>query len=383
VAIPGKGSSTPIVWKDLVILTTAIPVEGAPAEAAPQPASGRRSWMRGVEPTVATFVVMAINRRDGGTIWQKTVREERPHEGTHGTGTWASNSPVTDGEHIYAYFGSRGLYCFDMDGNLKWEKDFGDMNKKMSFGEGSSPALHGDRIVILWDHEGSSFVTALDKKTGKELWKKDRDETTSWSSPFVVKNGGVEQVVTSATNRIRSYDLSDGRLIWECDGMTSNAIPTPVTLDGVLYAMSGFRGNALLAIRLQGARGDISDSDAIVWQHDRDTPYTPSPLLYGDALYFLKSNSGILSRFDARTGEPHFTQRLEDVGTVYASPVGAAGRVYVTDREGNTAVLSHGPKFEVLTTNSLDDGFDASAVVVGDQILLRGHKNLYCISEVK
>jgi outer membrane protein assembly factor BamB len=378
--IPGKGSSSPIVWGDLIFVTTAVPLGGGSDEPVPQQ-SGRRG-MRLNEPTgVYEFIVFAIDRREGQILWQKKVREERPHEGTHPTGTWASNSAVTDGKHVFAYFGSRGLYCLDMDGNVVWEKDFGDMTKRMSFGEGSSPVLHEDKIIVLWDHQGPSFLYALDKATGEEIWKVSRDEITSWTTPFIVEHNGKHQVVTSATNEVRSYDAATGELIWHTSGLTLNTIPSPVATDGMVLVTSGFRGNALLAIRLADAKGDIAGSDAIVWQLGKDTPYAPSPLLYDDTLYFLKSNSAILSSFNARTGEEYYrVQRLDGMGTIYSSPVGVNGRVYISDRDGNTLVIRHGPKFEVLATNSLEDGFDASMAVVGDEIFLRGHDNLYCIA---
>jgi outer membrane protein assembly factor BamB len=380
VEIPGRGSSSPIIWGDRVFVTTAIPTDGQ--SRAPVPQQSGRHGPPSIEPSsVHKFVVYAFDRGDGQILWQKTVREERPHEGTHQTGTWASNSVVTDGKHVYAYFGSRGLYCLDMDGNLVWEKDFGDMTKRMSFGEGSSPVLHEDKIIVLWDHQGPSFLYALDKTTGQEVWKVSRDEITSWTTPYVVELNGKHQVVTSATGEVRSYDAATGELIWHTGGMTLNPIPSPVSADGMVIVMSGFRGNALLAIHLADARGDITGSDAIVWKLERDTPYAPSPLLYDDALYFFKSNSAILSSFQAKTGQEYISRkRLDGMGTIYSSPVGVDGRVYISDRDGNTLVIKHGPEFEILASNSLDDGFDASMAVVGDEIFLRGHKNLYCIA---
>jgi outer membrane protein assembly factor BamB len=196
----------------------------------------------------------------------------------------------------------------------------------------------------------------------------------------VVEWDGTAQVVSSATNRVRSYDLATGELVWEISGMTANAIPSPVHSDGLVYLTSGFRGNALLAVRLAEARGDITGTPAVAWSYDRDTPYVPSPLLYGDQLYLLKSNDGILSAFDARTGERHYGTRLEGVPNVYASPLGAAGRVYVAGREGAVAVVKSGPEFELLAVNQLDDGFDASPVAVDGELYLRG-KHLYRISE--
>ena len=377
VPIPGKGSSSPIVWGDYVFITSAVTTGSAPP--APPAEGGRRR--RSVPTSPHEFIVFALDRHSGEALWRKTLRKETPHEGTHPTGTWASNSAVTDGERLYAYFGSRGLYCLDFDGNLLWEKDFGDMAKIRSFGEGSSPALHEDKILVLWDQEGPSYLYALDKMTGDELWKANRDEITSWSTPLVMDTPGGKQVITNATNRIRSYNFETGELIWECSGMTRNVIPSPVALDGVVYLMSGFRGNALRAVRVADARGKIDDSNAIVWTLERDTPYTPSPLLYETTLYFLKRNDSILSAHDARTGEKFYgPERLENLRSVYSSPVAAAGRIYISDREGNTVVLRHGKQLEVLATNHLDDGFDASLAIVGDRIYMRGQENLYCIA---
>ena len=269
-----------------------------------------------------------------------------------------------------------------MQGNLVWEKDLGDMTTARNFGEGSSPALHGNTIVVNWDHEGESFIVALDKKTGEEIWKVDRDERTSWATPIVVEHNGKAQVITSATNRIRSYDLATGAQIWECGGMTRNVIPNPVVANGIVYLMSGFRGNALLAINLDKASGDITDSDAIVWRHDADTPYVPSPVLYGDTLYFLQSNKSVISALDVKTGQAHYSrQQLEGASDTFVSPVGAGERVYVTDKNGTTVVIQHGPELEILATNSLDDNFSASAAIAGKEIYMRGHGHLYCIAQ--
>ncbi len=392
VEIPGRGSATPVVWNDRIFVLTAVPTDKRAAakkqpaaEAAPSEGA-QAGRQRDVQPEfIQQFIVIALNRKDGKTLWQKIVREELPHEGANpnATITWASSSPVTDGQMIYAYFGSRGLYALDMKGNLKWERDLGDMDTG-GFGEGSSPALDGDRLVVNWDHDGESFIVALDKTTGKDLWRKPRDEKTTWGTPLIVEHGGTKQVITAGTRKVRSYDLADGQLLWEGPGLlTSGCIASPVHANGVVYVMSGFRGSALYAIRLVAAKGDITAApQAIAWKHDRDTPWVPSPLLYGDELYFLKSNTGILSVFNAKTGEKLYgPQRLEGVPNVYASPVGAAGRIYIAGREGGVAVIARGPDFKLLALNRLDDGFDASPVAVGNELYLRGRKHLYRISK--
>ena len=344
---------------------------------------GRGGFGGGQKPTeVHQFVLLCLDRQTGKLLWQQTAREEVPHEGyRQGDGSFASTSPITDGQRVFAYFGSRGLYCYDLEGKLQWSQDFGDMRISNGFGEGSSPALYKDTLVVNWDNEGESFVFALDKNTGKTLWKNAREERTSWSTPLVVEHDGKPQVVTDATSRIRSYDLATGKLIWECAGLTRNVIPSPVSADGMLYAMSGFQGNALLAIHL-GRTGDLTGTDAIAWSHNKSTPYVPSPLLYGDKLYFFAGNNGSLSCFDLQAGKALIdAERIDGLQGVYASPVGASGRVYLTGRNGVTVVIKQSDKLEKLATNQLEEKFDASPAVVGKDLFLRGHEHLYCIAE--
>jgi outer membrane protein assembly factor BamB len=361
VAVPGAGKSTPVVWNDLVIVTSAVP--------AAQDAAGLE------------FAVLAYQRTDGALKWRRTVRTEPPHEGTHKDGSFAGGSAVTDGKRVYAFFGSRGLFALEMDGRVAWEKQLGRMQTRNAFGEGSSPVLHGGTLVVNWDHEGADFIAAFDAGSGREKWRRDREEPTTWATPHVAVHGGRAQVVVGGTNRLRSYDLGSGDLLWHAPGLTANVIPTPVSAGGLVYAMSGFRGNALRAVRLADARGEVAGPPALAWSYDKDTPYVPSPLLYQGGLYFLKSNSGILTQLDAATGQPRFSERLEATPNVYASPVAAAGRVYVVGRDGSTSVVAAGPQFKLLATNALDDRFDASPALVDDTIYLRGERSLYAIAE--
>ena len=382
VSIPGRGSASPIVWDDKVFVLTAVTTgeEGSGREGLFSLL--RRRIVRGIAANeVLRFTVLAFSRHDGRVLWERVAVEERPHEGIHQTGSFASPSAVADDEQVCAFFGSRGLYCYDMDGGLLWEQDFGDMTIRLGFGEGASPVLYGDTIVVNWDHQGQSFITALDKRTGRERWRVERDEQSSWATPLVVEHGGRAQVVTSATSRVRSYDLETGRLIWEADGLTQNAIPSPVAAGGMVFVTSGYRGNRLWAIRLAAAKGDITNGDAIAWSLDKDTPYVPSPLLHDGILYLLKSNRGVLSAYDAETGHRYYgPERLKGIRNVYASPVAAGGRIYITSREGTTLVVADGPRVNVLATNVLEDEFDASPAVVGDAIYLRGREFLYCIA---
>ena len=379
IELPGSGHSTPIVWGDRVFLTAAVP-SGETLSSPPR----RRRGRHGALPVThrQSFVVLAVSRQDGGILWQRTVREAVPHEGVHYTGSFAASSPVVDGEHVFAFFGSHGLYCLTLDGELVWETDLGDMRVEHEHGEGSSPTLHGDTLIVNWDHQGQSFVVALDKRTGRELWKVDRDEPTSWASPIVVEQDGKHQVVVSGTNRVRAYDVDNGEVIWECAGLSRNVTATPVAADGMVYVGSNYFSRNLIAIRLDGARGDISGTDNVVWSRARGTPFVPSPLLYGEALYFLNYYRAILTRLHAKTGEERpGSFRLEGLGTVYASPVAAGGRVYITGRQGATAVIRHDENPEMLALNVLDDGFSASAAIAGKELFLRGERYLYCIAE--
>lgn len=414
VKLPGEGHATPVILGDKVFVLSAVPtgkkieppVQAQPEASAPrqtvfgqaQPGSnegprreggpggpgggrgGRGSG--GQKPTeFHQFAILCLDRKTGKILWQQTAREEVPHEGRHGTGSFSSASPITDGQHVFASFGSRGIYCYDLEGKLVWNEDLGDMRVANSFGEGSSPALHGNILIVNWDAENGSFVVGLDKKTGKTLWKQTRDERTTWTTPLIIEHDGVAQAIIPATGKIRSYEVATGKILWECGGLTPNVIPTPVSANGVVYCMSGFRGNSLLAIKL-GRTGDLTDTDAIVWRHNKNTPYVPSPLLYGDRLYFFSGNNGIVSCFDAKSGKPLIeAERLEGVQGVYASPVGANGRVYLVGREGVTVVIKDGDKFEVLATNRLDEKFDASPAIAGNELFLRGHDHLYCLAE--
>ena len=377
--LPGLGHSSPVVWGSLVFVTTA-------------EMTGAKKPFTGVTPDGAhnnmnplfdhQFAVMAIDRQTGAVVWRRTVATLQPHESTHESATWASNSPVTDGEHVIAFFGSNGLYCLDTGGRLLWSRDLGDMQVKHGHGEGASPLLHGETVVVNWDHEGASVIVALAKRTGEELWRQPRDEVTSWATPIVVTHDGQAQVVVSGTRRVRGYDLKTGAVIWEAGGLPGNIVASPVGADGMVFAAGSYEKQTLLAIRLTGAKGELTGTQQIAWQKNRSTPYVPSPLLYDGWLYYLRHYQGVLSRVNAKTGdEPSGPFRLGSVFNIYSSPVAAAGRIYVTDRNGKTLVISNDAEPKALTLNKLDDRFSASAALVGDAIFLRGEKFLYCIGE--
>jgi len=374
--LPGKGHSCPIVFSNRVFVTAAVPVgeklppvfDDAPGAHDSVPVTQRHQ-----------FTVMAFNRADGKMVWTKVAKEAFPHEGGHYTGSLASNSPVTDGELLIVSFGSRGLYCYDFNGKLIWQKDLGRMHTLHAHGEGSSPVIYKDWVIVCWDTEADSFLYAFDKRTGKERWKTKRDEKTSWATPLIVEVQGKQQILTSATRRIRGNDLETGADIWQASGLAQNAVASPVAYQGVGIFGNSYDFQAMLAVKLAGAKGDVTGTKQVLWKLNRSTPYVPSPLLYGDTLYFLRHNQNVLARLDPLTGEFRDDLiRVEGIGDfIFASPVGGGGRIYITGRDGVTVVLKHDRKNERLAVNKLEDSFSASAAVAGRELFLRGERFLY------
>ncbi len=385
VQVPGKGHSSPVIWGDRIFLTTAVPTGKAPAAASATaaPAQGRRGGYGGGGGPQAEqkLMVLAFERKTGKQLWEKTAIVATPHEGFHAQyGSFASPSVLVDGKHAIAFFGSRGVYCYTHDGQPVWQKDFGiKLRMTMAFGEGSSPALDGDKLVILFDQEGDSFLVALDKNTGRELWRTPRPAGSSWSSPLIVTVGEKKQVLVAATKFVAGYDLENGKLIWQTTGLGRNVIPMPVVADGVAIVMSGYQSPNLLAIRL-GREGDLTGTDAILWQNQRGNSYTPSPVLHEGKLYVLTDN-GTISCFDAKTGKPFYAQaRLPKSYSFKASPVAANGKLYLATEDGDVVVLKMGEKFEVLATNTLaDQVFIATPAIMDGAIYLRGQNTLFCV----
>ena len=382
--IPGRGFSSPVIWGEKIFLTTAVPNEAAPPAAAqpPQGEGGRRGGPgggagAGVEHK---FMLMCLNRNTGKVIWERVAKVAKPHEGYHRQyGSFASNTPITDGTHVFAFFGSRGIYCYDMNGKLIWEKPFPPMRMRLGFGEGVAPVLDGSSIYLKFDQEQDSYMVALDKRNGKELWRVTRPEISSWSEPLVVTYNGKKQVIVSASTKVRSYDSATGKVIWECGGLGSNVIPASVTTGGIVYVMSGHREPNLLAIKL-GREGDLTGTDAVLWTNNRGNSYTAAPVLHENRLYFV-TDTGMLTCLNAATGEAFYRQqRLPKPYNIKASPVGINGKLYIATEEGDVVVVKMGEKYEVLATNSLtDEMFVASPAVAGGSLYLRGQGTLYCI----
>jgi outer membrane protein assembly factor BamB len=389
VSIPGRAFSSPILWGDRIFVTTAVPTG---VETSAPSAQGSGGGGRGAGGGVGAgkehkFVVMCMDRKTGKTIWERVATTATPHEGYHGRyGSFASNTPATDGKYLFAFFGSRGLYTYDLDGKLIWKKDFQPMRMRLQFGEGVAPVVDGNTLYLKFDQEQGSHMVALDKLTGKELWRVERDEVSSWSEPLIVTHNGRKQVIVSASNKVRSYDPASGKLIWETKGLGTNVIPAPVTTAGMVYVMSGHREPNLLAVKL-GREGDLTGTDAIAWTNDRGNSYSAAPVLHDGKLYFISDN-GMLSCLNAATGEAYYKQqRLPKPYNFKSSPVGANGKLYLSTEEGDVVVVKMGEKYEVLATNMIaDDMYIATPAIAGGSIYLRGHNDqgnstLYCIRQ--
>lgn len=394
VEIPGRGSGSPVIWGDQVFVVTAAPADvsnqqqAQRQEAAKRQAGGRPQGRRrrGGGRTGAThklqFKLLCFDGKDGDLLWQQTATEATPHQGTHATNSFASASPCTDGDYVYAHFGSRGLFCYTMDGTLKWKRDdFGQMITLNGFGEGSSPTLGGDKIIVPWDHEGQSYLYALDKSNGETVWGTERDEPTCWATPLVVEHGAQKQIVMNGQNCARAYDLETGKELWRCGGQALRPVASPVSDNGLVFVGSGFRGSFLGAFYL-GGQGDIEDSKSVAWVIDRDAPDIASPLLSSGRIYFYKGKTGLLSCIDAATGKPHYTaSRIPGLSSIYASPIAAGGHVYLTGRSGTTVVIEDANELHIVATNSIGETVSATPAPVGNELFIRGEKHLFCISE--
>lgn len=391
VTVPGAGSATPIVWGNKVFLLSVIPTGNklSPTEAAAikadlgkLPGGGTRELSDNVKaPDEAyRFAVLCLDRATGKILWERTACTAVPHEGHHKDHGFASASPVTDGKHLIVSFGSRGLYCYDFAGEQVWKKDLGKWFTRKSFGEGSSPALHGNTVVVVQDHEGEDALLAFDKNTGKELWRTKRDEPTSWSTPLITEVNGAAQVIVASTSGLRGYDLSDGRELWSGPVLTESVIPSPIRVADTVVAMSDFRKRVAQAVRL-GQTGKLTSPESLAWSYGGSAPYVSSPVTVDGLIYFGSKTSGRLTCLDARTGKPNYeAEPIPGLLNLYASPVAAQGRVYILSREGTCVVLKAGPKVEVLATNTLVEKTDASMALAGKEIFIRGQTSLYCIA---
>lgn len=384
IELEGDGSpSTPVIWQDKLFYQIAVDT-GKKGKATEQksPSTGSRRGRGsrgGGTKNIFRFDLVCLDRHTGKVIWQKTITEKQPHQAHHPDNGFASFSPVTDGKYVWASLGSWGIHCFDINGKHIWSRETIKMSNR--WGDSNSPALTEKAVIVVADQEGDSFIYAFEKTTGEPLWKKSRDEISGWTTPVVTKVNGKEQIIVNGGNSVKSYNPENGEIIFKCGGQTRNAIPSPVVRDSMVYCTSGFRGSALMAIKL-GKTGDLTGTDAIAWQVNKATPYVPSPLLYKGRIYVYSGNTANLSCYDAKSGKAHFVREsLEQMKGVYASPAAAGGNIYLPGRNGVTCVIKPADKLKTVAINKLDDSFDCSPVFAGKELYLKGKKHLYCISE--
>jgi len=385
VPIAGLGWSSPVVWGDRIFLTA---VESSDAKEAPK----KGLYFGGERPAPSDehkWVAYCIDFKTGKTLWRREVHKGAPPMSRHMKNTYASETPVTDGERVYFYFGNIGMFVFDMNGKPQWEKRFTPVKSRYGWGTASSPVLHKGRIYIVNDNDDKSWLVALDKATGKQSWQVDRDEKSNWSTPFIWDSGKRTELVVTGTNRVRSYDL-DGKVLWEFGGMSSIVIPTPFAQHGLLYLTSGYVGDQnrpVYAVK-PGAKGDISlakgstSNEFIAWYLPQAGPYNPTPVVYGDYYYTLLDR-GFLTCHDARTGKEIYGKvRIDEAAAAFtASPWAANGRIFALSEDGDTYVIQAGAEYKLLGKNSLDEMSMASPAIVRGNLIIRTAGNLYRIGK--
>ncbi len=400
VPVPGRGFSSPAIYGNRVFVTTAIPL--APREERPAPpphetptgpnrragedtkkGPGKKGGKKGASREVEhEFALLCYDRASGRLDWKQTAARAAPHESYRPTdGSHCNESPVTDGKHVWTWFGSRGVFCHDMEGKLAWTRDLGvKLRIHHEYGEGTSPVLDGGMLYLKADHEAGSFLMALDAKTGSTVWRADRDEPTSHSCPLPLTHQGRRQLIATGSNRVRSYDARTGEVLWECGGLGMNPIPTPVAADGTVFAMTGYQNPMLMAIRL-GGRGDITGGELVTWRNTRANSYVPSPVYWRGKLFVL-ADGGFLSCYDARTGKPLYQQWRIGVGNIFkASPAMADEKLYLAGENENVFVVAAGDAPRLLATNRLaGQRFVASPAIAGGALFLRSESALFRIS---
>ena len=384
VEIPGRGWSSPIVWGERVFVTTAV-AEGQME----MPKKGL--YLGGNRDTPSDkahqWKVYCIDCNSGKVLWDIVAHKGVPQYALHIKNSHASETPVTDGERVYAYFGNIGLFCCDFNGNLLWSKRWDALKTRYNWGTAASPVLYKDRLYIVNDNDQQSFLAALDKKTGEQVWRVDRDEKTNWATPCVWENDRRTELVTSGTGKVRSYDLT-GKVLWELAGTTSIAIPTPFAADGLLYVTGGFVGDSvrpLYAIR-PGAGGNITlkegqnGNDFIAWCQKKAGPYNPTPIAYRGHVYVLYDR-GALSCFEAKTGKEVYNgvRVAPGANAFTASPWANNGKLFCLSEDGDTFVIQAGPEFKLLGCNKVQEMCMATPAASRGSLIVRTLSKLYCI----
>ena len=375
VPISGHGWSSPILWGDRVFVTTAVEEEA--------PKLSKRNRLLG---GIYRWEVHCFDLASGKQLWKKVATRGEPQISTHQGNGYASETPVTDGELVYAYFGMTGLFAYDMNGNLAWKKDLGSFQMQRDWGTGSSPLIYGGKLYLQIDSDEDSFLVALNPKNGEEIWRFERDEASNWSTPMIWKNKERIELVTNGRTA-RSYDPESGKLLWSLKvGGRCSASPTGD--EDYLYIGSEKRsdGGALFAIKA-GASGDITPAEGeeksagVAWSNPKAGPPMASPFLYKGVIYVVARHGGIVTSYDAKTGEEIYKQRLPEATTLLATPWAYDDRVFCLDKGGTVHALKPGREFEILGANSLEGEFWASPAMAHGAVIFRSMKHLYCIRQ--
>ena len=383
--IPGQGFSQPVIWGNKVFLTTELEIGTAPTDHKPAVhMTGNKEFTHpdwtGSDKLHA-FKVLCLDRDSGAVLWEKTAFEGTVYDHRSRRGSYAAPTPVTDGSHVYTYFGSEGVYCYDFEGRMVWKKSLGGIGT-MGMGVGTSPLLYQDLLILLCDQEfdgKDSFITALDKSTANEVWRTKRQVGVSWATPVIVETQQRTELIASGNEFIISYDPKTGKEWWRMTGLKSHAIATPAVKGDLVIVSSGFPTKIIKAVRLGGS-GMLDGTDRIVWTYNKGTAYVPSPILYGNYLY-LMSDADILTCLEAETGKLTYEGGRVPVATQFygASPVAFEGKILLTSDDGETFVIRAGPKHEVIGTNSIGEPSRTSIAISGGRLFLRGEKHLFCI----
>ncbi|MGH9844146.1 MAG: PQQ-binding-like beta-propeller repeat protein [Blastocatellia bacterium] len=384
--IPGMGWSSPIVWGNRIFLTSVIKSgETEPPKKGLYFGGDRYD----IPKEEHRYIVYCVDWKTGKVAWEREVYKGAPASSRHLKNSYASETPVTDGERIYAYFGNVGLFAFDFKGNLVWKQNYEARKTRFGWGTAASPVVHQDRIYIINDNDQQSFLAAYDKKTGKEVWKVEREVGTNWATPYIWESGARTELIVPATKVVRSYDLN-GKVLWEFKGMSSIAIPTPFSKFGLLYITSGYVGDQrrpVYAIKA-GASGDISlkegetSNQFIAWYQPQAGPYNPSPIIYGD-IYYTLLDRGFFTAHDAKTGkEIYGKQRIDPAAGAYtSSPWAYNGKIFCLSEDGDTFVIQAGTEYKLVSKNSLGEMCMATPAIARSSLILRTASKLYRISK--
>jgi outer membrane protein assembly factor BamB len=383
-ALPGRGHSSPIVWNNRIFLTTSIEGEVIPGAKAVHHVRKGETWVH--PDSVAgdrkhTLKVLCLDRDSGKILWERTAYEGPAHDDRHRKNSYASSTPVTDGKFVYAFFEAEGLYCYDFDGKLIWKTSVGKI-AKMGMGPGTSPALYENLLILQCDQEDGgpdvSYIAAVDKRDGKEVWRVKRDHRKTHSTPLIVRAGKRVELIASGAETVIAYDPSTGKELWRCDGVKGHAIPSAVAGHDMVFTSAGYPSKLAMGVKLGGS-GNLTGTSHVVWSYDKGTAYVTSPILYGDYVYFV-SDKGILTCIEARTGQIKYEGgRVPVPASFSASAVAFDGKLFLTSEDGDTFVIKAGPAHEVIRTNSIGEVVLASPAISQGRIFIRGDKHLYCI----